>query len=236
MGNQKSQPEDLPPSPSRHASRKHSSTAHVSGETVLGILEEIICSQEQMKLCQKLLIVTLSAQDLAFEEIYARVRDSQPTDPLEQHGLSMTEFDQLLKKYHDEPGVREAVAKVRGVSGSGSLTSDENAQRIDVETIIKVHLFMVEQLESLMRQLRDRKCSEESDYDTKIVCIVLQAIVGAKIQEQFGLSSEDIETAVMMHRAELNTHTEFASVNARIGLIMSGVLDGWGSASFMAKV
>lgn len=235
MGNQKSQPEDLPPSPCRQVSPKHSSIAHISGEKVLGILEEIINSQEQMKLCQKLLTITLSTQDLTFEETYATVRDSQPTDPLEQHGLSMTEFDQLLKRYHDEPGVREAVAKVRGVPALGSLASDKKVQCIDVETIIKVHLFMVERLESLVQQLRDRKCKED-DYDTKIVCIVMQAIVGAKMQEQFGISSEDIESAVMIHRAELNTHTEFGNVNARIGKIMSGVLDGWGRASFMAKV
>lgn len=209
-------------------------TDFFSQNKVLGILEEIVHSQEQMKAYLKGLTKDLCSQDVAFEDTYARVKEAQPNDPLEQHSLSMAEFDQLLDMYHNDPSVQAAVAKIRGVPNLDCLAS-ANVLSINVDTIVKVHLFMLEQLESLVQHHLQDKSFKEDNYDMKLVAIVVQAVIGAKVQGKFGITSEEIEGAVLMHCGELTTNQEFTKANARISNTMSTILHGFGRASFMKK-
>lgn len=220
---------------------ERASVQEISHESVLGILQEITQSQEQMKSYMKGLTQELSSQDLSFEQIYARVSDVHPTDPLEKHGLSMVEFDQLLAKYRADPGIQDAVTKVRGSTCS---KPSKKVQAITVETIVEVHSFMLTVLERLQVEQSVLKSKVEEHlqvktsercYDRKIVVIVVQAIVGAKIQEKFAITSEEIESAVSMQHSKLDRNQEFVNVNMAIGRIMQGILDGWGRASFMRK-
>ena len=41
--------------------------------------------------------------------------------------------------------------------------------------------------------------SDRESYDPKTVTLTAQSLVGAKVEERFGLTSEDIEHAVMRH-------------------------------------
>ena len=68
-----------------------------------------------------------------------------------------------------------------------------------------------------------------------MVVIVVQCILGAKIQEKFGITPEDMERAATMKRKELDKKEEFLNINRKIGDIMESILDGWGSASYMRK-
>jgi len=249
MGNEKSRPQgedgttnaDGYPESADPQSVERASVQDMSPEDVLSILQEMDQSQEQMKSYMRSLTKELVSQEMSFEQIYARVSDVHPTDPLEKHGLSMVEFDQLLAKYRSDAGIKEAVAKVRG---SACVKPSEKIRAITVETIIEVHSFMLTVLQRLQMEQGVLKSKVEEQlqvkasercYDRKIVVIVVQAIVGAKIQEKFSITSEEIESAVAMHHTKLDTSKEFVNVNMTIGRIMQGILDGWGRASFMRK-
>merc|ERR1712217_859562 len=91
----------------------------------------------------------LLKQSLTFEKTYARVKEVQPSDPLEKYGISMMDFDQLLDKYQSDPSVREAIAKIMGAPNPGS-TANEKVQAITVSEIIKVHKYMLEELENVV--------------------------------------------------------------------------------------
>ena len=44
-----------------------------------------------------------------------------------------------------------------------------------------------------------KRKSDRESYDPKTVTLTAQSLVGAKVEEKFGLTSEDIEHAVMRH-------------------------------------
>eukprot|EP00928_Gymnodinium_smaydae_P054892 TRINITY_DN3858_c0_g2_i1.p1 TRINITY_DN3858_c0_g2~~TRINITY_DN3858_c0_g2_i1.p1 ORF type:complete len:251 (+),score=69.23 TRINITY_DN3858_c0_g2_i1:41-793(+) len=188
-------------------------TEDITKEQVLQIMQEIIKSQEHLKGFMKGLSAELRSKQLSFEETYARVKDVQPTDPLEKYGLSMTDFDQLLDRYHTDPGVREAIAHIMGAPTPSSVVS-EKVESITVRKILEVHQFMFEELERLEKQFQTLK--KKGSYDMKTVTIAAQAVVGSKVEERFGITTEEIESAVLMYHTVLATDQDFANINVKI--------------------
>jgi len=193
----------------------------ITKEQVRKILQEIINSQEQMKGYLKELTQELLKDKLTFEQTYKKVKEVQPDDALEKYGLSMTDFDQLLEKYQSDPNVREAITKIMGAPNPNSLHS-EKVQSITVEKIIDVHEFMLAQLKKLNEDFQ--ALPNKSSYDQKTVTITAQAIVGSTIEQKFGLTSEDIESAVHQHHTELLRHQQFASININIQHTMTKLI------------
>jgi len=185
----------------------------MSKETVQQILREIIESQELMKGHIKDLTKELRTKNMSFDETYDRVKKVQPGDPLEKNGLSMQEFDQLLDKYQSDATVREAIAKIMGTPNANTVTS-EKVQAISVQKIIEVHKFMLKELEDLVDKYKGMQKNRE--LDMKTVTIVAQAIVGAKMEEKFDITTEDIESAVLMYHTMLATDRDFATINEKI--------------------
>lgn len=189
----------------------------ISKVTVLKILTEIIESQGAMKLCMKELTKKLRAENLNFEQTYDTVKEVQPIDPLDSYNLSMEEFDQLLDEHQSDPTVgptvREAIAKIMGAPNVSAATS-EKAQGVTVKVVIDVHAFMLKELENVVDNYQAMQ--KNRDLDTKTVTIVAQVIVSAKVEQKFDITSEDIETAVMMHHTTLAADQEFAKINNKM--------------------
>lgn len=195
----------------------------ITREHVLEILQEIIKSQDQMRGYMKDLTKELVAKKLSFRETYARVKELQPEDPLEKHGLSMMEFDQLLDKNQNYPAVRESIAKIMGAP-SPQTPGAERPVTINVKKIIEVHAFMLEELKKLATDFENM--SDRASFDTKTVTIAAQALVGAQVEQKFDVSSDDIEQAVLMHHAELATDQQFANINIAMQSTMGQLMGG----------
>jgi len=193
----------------------------VTKEQVMQILEEIIKSQEQMKVHMKEISQEIRGKELSFDQIYQRVKKVQPVDPLEKYGLSMVSFDQLLDKHQGDQNVRDTIAKIMGTPNPNSCHS-EKVQAITVKTIIDVHNFMLEELNALVKDFS--ALPNKDSYDTKTVTVVAQAIVGSKIESKFSLTSEDIESAVLMYHTMLATDQDFAAINIKIQQTMSKLM------------
>lgn len=193
----------------------------ISIEQVQQILSEIVDSQEKMRTHMKDLTRELLAKQLNFEQTYIRVREVQPEDPLERYGLGMAEFDMLLSKYQHDPKVKEGIARIMGVPTTTSTKSptEKASPPVPARTVIDVHTFMLEELEKLVKYFSTIKNKES--YDMKTVTLAAQAVVGAKVEEKFGLTSEDIERGVIQHHSTLATDQEFAIVNVKMQQAMA---------------
>jgi hypothetical protein len=190
-------------------------------EDVQQILEQIIKSQEQMKVHMKALTKELLAKQMNFQQTYQRVLEVQPKDPLEEYGLSMLQFDQVLDKFQSDPGVREAIAKIMGAPDPSNATS-EKVQSITVKKIIEVHTFMQEELSKLVDHVQSMPGRDS--LDMKTVTIAAQAIVGSKMEQKFSITSEDIESAVLLYHTMLATDQTFAQLNMQIQTTMSKLM------------
>ncbi|CAE8738445.1 unnamed protein product [Polarella glacialis] len=178
------------------------------------ILSEIVESQEKMKTHMKDLTRELLSKQLDFEQTYIRVREVQPDDPLERCGLSMSDFDMLLSKYQHDPKVKEGIARIMGVPTNATASAaQEKAQTVPARRVIEVHAFMLEELEKLVQHFATIK--NKDAYDMKTVTLAAQAVVGAKVEEKFGLTSEDIERAVIQHHSTLATDQDTLPLDQR---------------------
>jgi hypothetical protein len=193
--------------------KKAFSADQVTKEQVLQILGEIVESQEKMRTHMKALTRDIIEKNMDFDKTYDDVRAVQPDDPLERIGLSMTDFDSVLSKYQADPQVREGITRIMGISDPGAAGSgavkDVNDQRV-----IEVHAFMLKELEGLVSHFTSIK--GQRSYDMKIVTLALQAMVGAKVETRFGLTSDDIESAVIKNHSKLATNQEFANINVNM--------------------
>eukprot|EP00933_Yihiella_yeosuensis_P035897 TRINITY_DN29551_c0_g3_i1.p1 TRINITY_DN29551_c0_g3~~TRINITY_DN29551_c0_g3_i1.p1 ORF type:complete len:254 (+),score=64.43 TRINITY_DN29551_c0_g3_i1:115-876(+) len=180
-------------------------------EQVQQILDEIVNTQEVMRGHMKDLTKELLSKKLDFDQTYQRVKDVQPDEVLEKYNLSMTEFDALLSKYQHDPKVKEGIARFMGAQPAGS---SQSAVKVNHKQIIDVHAFMLEELEKLVKHFSTIK--DKASYDMKTVTLTAQAIVAGKVEEKFGLTSEDIERGVVDHHNTLATDLEFATVNMKM--------------------
>jgi len=185
----------------------------ITKEQVMQMLQEIIVSQDQMKGYLKELSSELLSKSLTFDQTYHKVKKVQPDDPLEKHGLSMVAFDDLLEKHRGDQGVREMMTKIMGAPNPNSCHS-EKVQAITVKTIIEVHNFMLEELNNVVKDFNAHP--NKDSYDMKTVTVTAQAIVSSKIECKFNITSEDIESAVLMYHTMLATDQEFAAINIKI--------------------
>lgn len=193
----------------------------VTKEQVVQILQEIIKSQEQMKGYMKSLTQELMKDSLSFEQTYKKVKEVQPDDPLDKYGLTMMDFDQLLDKYQGDDKVRDLIGKIMGAPHASSCES-EKVKAITVQKIIDVHNFMLEELDRLNNAFQE--LPKKASYDMKAVTIAAQAIVGSKIEHKFGITSEDIESAVLNFHTTLATDQEFHAINIKIQYTMSKLM------------
>merc|ERR1712217_570318 len=85
---------------------------------------------------------------------------------------------------------------------------------ISVKKVVEVHKFMLKEFEKILDLFMTLPNKES--YDTKITIIVAQAIMGMNVEQKFGLTSDEIESAVLMYHTMLATDQEFANVNIQI--------------------
>mmetsp|Transcript_84698 Transcript_84698/g.203060 ORF Transcript_84698/g.203060 Transcript_84698/m.203060 type:complete len:252 (+) Transcript_84698:71-826(+) len=190
-------------------------------EKLKDILKEMSKSHEQMKAFIKDLTQELRAKPMSLVDTCARVRQVQPEDPLERHGLKMMDFDKLLERHQQDNEVRDAIAKIMSAPTPNS-TASERIQAISVKDVIDVHKFMLQELEALIEEYN--RLPDTKDLDARTVTIAAQAIVGARFEEEFNITSEDIESAVLTYHANLATDQDFAQVNIKIQHAMSRLL------------
>jgi hypothetical protein len=193
----------------------------ISKEQVRQILQDIISAQELMRGYMKDLTRESRNKAMTFQEIYQRIKSVQPSDPLEDHGLTMADFDALLETHQTDQVVREAITKIMGAPSPGSQESQQ-VKDISVAKIIDVHRFMQKELNNLVEEFLALPSRES--FDMKTVAIAAQAMVGARVEQEFGYSSEDIEGAVLQKHSALAEDRKFGAINHEIQQAMAKLM------------
>ncbi|KAL8450886.1 hypothetical protein Emag_002992 [Eimeria magna] len=156
-------------------------------------------------------------EEFTFEEACALVAKQHPDDPLRRYGLTMADFDGLLDKFQQDQEVKEAVFSIMGSASAPNPTPQ--AYTMSKEQLVKVHEFMRDELQNLTK---DGGVWPKTD--PKVLTLAAQAYVGAKVQKEFGFSSEDIEGAVLLNHKELATNAAFTLVNMAIQKTMNDLI------------
>jgi len=187
---------------------------------VLEILQDILKSQETMKTVMKSLTQELIKNQLTLNQTYNKIKVSQPEDPLDKYGVSMADFDVLLEKHQHDPNVRDAISRIMGAPSNMNLNS--KIQGVSRKTIVQIHEFMLTELKKLVEEFQ--KHPDRLTLDARTLTMTAQAIIGARVESKFGLTSDEIESAVLFNHSSLISDSEFARVNVQMQQTMSQLM------------
>jgi len=187
---------------------RRASALSSSKEQFRQLLDELNESRVAIKVQMSALSKAMIEKPLSIQETYKHLKETLPVDPFEKHALTPEDLPVLIETFKDDAGIMEALHRMMD---NTSPTSDKT---ISVKKIIQVHHYMVEEFDAVAKTflgLRDRKT-----YDPKIATLAAQAIIASKVEAKFGMSSEEIDAAVMMNYKSLSEHPEFNSLNEEL--------------------
>ena len=109
---------------------KSKSAAEMTKEDVIELLTEIVVCQSQMSNLMKEVTNIHLKENLTFEQVYHQVKARQSRDPLQEHGLSIEEFDALLDKHQKDDEVKKGIRDVL-TAGSVKLSASAPSRQIN---------------------------------------------------------------------------------------------------------
>lgn len=190
-------------------------------EDMLLLLDEILESQNSLKKIMRSLTSDLMANPpKSLQDCYDRVKDASPQDPLDKRKISLVDFDRLVERFYNDEGISSAIEKIMGIHGQSSIT--ERAANINSDQLIKVNEFMLKELREFVDQYIF--IANKDNFDVKILTIAAQVWVGSKVEKQFNLSSDDIETAMLLHSQTLRNDPDFGRISFQMQATMEQLL------------
>jgi len=214
---------DESPSEKRLAASKPSerqkSVGEMDKQDVLRILQEIVESQSDMSALMKEVTEVVLKEELSFQQVYARVKERQPQDPLEKRGLSIQDFDTLLDTHQNDDDVK---AKIGEIMTAGNVKPPSNAKPVPVSEIIAVHEFMCNELKELVAEYK--QWDNKDAYEKKTLTIAAQAMVASRVQKSYAYTSEQIEACVLANHNALSTDARFTALSVQMQQTMGLLL------------
>lgn len=194
----------------------------ITRDELLVILKTISKSQEEMKSIMADLMKEVINTKPSFAEMYQLVKKRTPEDPLEKAGITMQEFDQMLDQNQEDPEIRRAIMALMGGDASSPVVTAETSSKVQALTVLKIreiHQYMLEELRTLVPQ-----AAQVDKPEGKTIAITAQALVGAKVENKFGLTADEVEAAVRHHHTQLAVDQDFATLALQVQQIMSQLM------------
>jgi hypothetical protein len=204
------------------------SVDQITKAQVISIIDEIAEAQTKMKTVTQKAIGDVISKNLTFDQTYDYCLKIQPADPLQKYGLTTGDFDLLLDREQHDHTVRERLAKIMGMqdSASGELGGAQGRstrKSLDAKELVSIHEFMLEQLRSISGEVESK--FDRAGVDMRALAVAAQVLVGAKVQQKFGVDTDDIESSIIKHHDALSTDVKFATVNDEIQKLMAKFFD-----------
>jgi len=204
-------------------SKKKLRIEEVTKEQVQQILSDIVESQEKMKAHIKDITQELMAKPVPVIETYERIKAVQPEEILDKFGINTFEFDRLLNKYQSDPQIRAGIAKVMCMPDPEMMAANASkASSVTAKKVVEAHTYMLEELTKVLQDFD--KVPNRASLDPKFIVQAAQAIVAARLEEKLGLTSDDMEAAMMRHQPTLATDKEFAAVSTKMQMLMQPMM------------
>lgn len=198
-------------------SKSNKKGCKMTKEEVLQLLNEMQEAQAGMKNMVLSLIKTAKNCNYDFMTVYNEAKKIDTVDPLMKRQMVISDFDKAIESYHFDPEVSASVTKL--VRADSAPISKSDRPILSVKKIIEIHAFMLKVLYSV--EVTFQSIPNKKELDTKLVALVIQSIVSAKVEDTFNVLSEDVETSILAQQYALSSNVEFAQVNVEMQSIMN---------------
>ncbi|CAD2091151.1 conserved Plasmodium protein, unknown function [Plasmodium vinckei] len=208
--------------PKRNRSGKNSNRImkgdSMTREDLLQLLNEMLKLQTDMKNIVKILIQVAKDNNYDFMTVYNEAKKHNTIDPLGKYQIEMPEFDKVVESYHSDPEVKEAVSKLM-TSQENYYSNISDSAILSVDKIIEIHHFMLNELYKIDPEFK--KIPNTNELDPKLIALVIQSIISARVEDEFNLTSEDVEASIANQQYALTSNMEFARINIQMQTVMN---------------
>ncbi|EAA22939.1 hypothetical protein [Plasmodium yoelii yoelii] len=187
-------------------------------EDLLQLLNEMLKLQTDMKNIVKILIQVAKDNNYDFMTVYNEAKKHNTIDPLGKYQIEMPEFDKVVESYHSDPEVKEAVSKLM-TSQENYYSNISDSAILSVDKIIEIHHFMLNELYKIDPEFK--KIPNTNELDPKLIALVIQSIISARVEDEFNLTSEDVEASIANQQYALTSNMEFARINIQMQTVMN---------------
>eukprot|EP00929_Paragymnodinium_shiwhaense_P049647 TRINITY_DN25026_c0_g1_i3.p1 TRINITY_DN25026_c0_g1~~TRINITY_DN25026_c0_g1_i3.p1 ORF type:complete len:303 (+),score=47.55 TRINITY_DN25026_c0_g1_i3:90-911(+) len=187
------------------------------------LLRQVASAQEDMKRQVPLLVEQVRQQPRAtLQDVCAMVKRAMPSDPLEMHGLTLHDFEHVLRSCDCYASLEAERARL--LRPSMETPWQRHARRPDrpperlpqdavcltAKDVLDIHEYLLSELQKLLEQFTaSRLYTDEQWHSAQTVTVAVQVMLAARRLERYGASSEDVERAIALHREELGESTRF---------------------------
>ncbi|KAK2194448.1 hypothetical protein BdWA1_001711 [Babesia duncani] len=198
------------------------SATTMSRKECLDLLSKIVASQDKARELMNSLVESILASNFgeSLWDLYSRVLPSVPLDPLEARGLTLFDLDFLVERYQNDPAVREYIVKIMNIPQVDPNTEPSEVQ-VTVQEVVAIHEYMLQQLQHYIQEFR--AIPNHDELDKKVVTVTLQALISAKVQEQFKITHTALDRAIIHHHGELSMNQHFTRLTMHMQSEMAEV-------------
>jgi hypothetical protein len=140
-----------------------------------------------------------------------------PREPLEEHGVPESAFQNLLLEYQEDDEVMAQASKLLHPSGKGD---PAQAKGINIDRIVEIHQFMVKEMDKVLQEFKTLKQDSRHTFSTKACETTAELLVSVAVEQQLSVRCEDVEQAVMMYDEALQQHPEFTRCTEMLAHMM----------------
>merc|ERR1712194_228997 len=198
----------------------------VTRDELSKLLDEILAHSQDMQKLMKELHEEILQENLSFEKVCARVNAKAVPSPLEKHGLSVNRFSQLLSGHNGDAEIREKILQLTTVPQQSDIlnnsTASENKgadsgllEKYSVSDVVRVHEFMLNNLRDIVKSVETQSGSTLCT-NPRLVTLAAQAFVGKLVQQEFGVTSEQLENLTTSYHTQLYNDERFADIGSEL--------------------
>eukprot|EP00933_Yihiella_yeosuensis_P081363 TRINITY_DN94958_c0_g1_i1.p1 TRINITY_DN94958_c0_g1~~TRINITY_DN94958_c0_g1_i1.p1 ORF type:complete len:530 (+),score=163.63 TRINITY_DN94958_c0_g1_i1:132-1721(+) len=157
-------------------------------------------------------------KSMSFLEASERIAELKlPKEPLEDMGISDTDFQKLLMEYEEDEEVMMKAQLLIQPPGKGD---PERAKSITLDKIIEIHQFMVTQMQKVLTEFLQLDADTRRQFSGKACETTAELMVSVAVEQQMHVHCEDVEQAVIQHEATLQQNQEFARCTEQLASMM----------------
>lgn len=190
-------------------------------ETLIQLLSEMVKLQTDTKTLLKDLTDVARKNNYDIMTVYNVALSYDTEDPLSKYQLDMPEFDALMANYRGDADVSEYIFKLMAAPETED-ASMSSANILSVEKIIDIHRYMLKEMEIM--EAKVNKIPNRHELEPKLLPLVIQSIICAKVEEKFKITAQEIEMSLGQQQMNLSPNVEFAKINIQMQALMNKIM------------
>lgn len=156
---------------------------------------------------------------LSFLEAHEKIKElGLPREPLEERGMTDSQFQKVLASYEEDEEVMTATQSL--LHPVGKTSDPEKVKEISVSKIVEIHQFMVQEMNKVLVDFLQLPTEVRRTFSAKACETTAELLVSIAVEQTLGVRCDDVEQAVLQYEQQLHEVMDFARCTEQLAQMM----------------